>query len=225
MDPEKLAIREVIENWALWRDAGDWDRFATVWHDDGWMTATWFQGPASEFIRVSREGFEKGVSILHFLGGFTCDITGTRAVSQTKMTINQRATVDDVLVDVVCTGGSTISLKSGERYGLGDRPAPADLREGPDGSGRSRRVTDSGSRAACTVSRRLSAPRLPAVEDRVRREGQPARAARRRLCRSCTRKDVPGSRDPRRQAKPDRNDRDTPAHSAPSTSPPSASAA
>ena len=104
MDPDRLAIREVIENWALWRDAGDWDRFATVWHDDGWMTATWFQGPASEFIRVSREGFEKGVSILHFLGGFTCDINGSRAVSQTKMTINQRATVDDVLVDVVCTG-------------------------------------------------------------------------------------------------------------------------
>src|SRR4029453_7892907 len=66
--------------------------------------ATWFQGPASDFIRVSREGFEKGVSILHFLGGFTCDINGSRAVSQTKMTINQRAKVDDVLVDVVCTG-------------------------------------------------------------------------------------------------------------------------
>ena len=104
MDEDKLAIREVIENWALWRDAGDWERFATVWHDDGWMTATWFQGPASEFIRVSREGFEKGVSILHFLGGFTCDINDSRAVSQTKMTINQRATVDGVLVDVVCTG-------------------------------------------------------------------------------------------------------------------------
>ena len=101
---DKIAIREVIENWALWRDAGDWERFATVWHDDGWMTATWFQGSASEFIRVSREGFEKGVSILHFLGGFTCDIAGSRAVSQTKMTINQRATVDGVLVDVVCTG-------------------------------------------------------------------------------------------------------------------------
>ena len=101
---EKLAIREVIENWALWRDAGDWDRFATVWHDDGWMTATWFQGPARTFIEVSREGFEKGVSILHFLGGFTCEIAGMRAVSQTKMTINQRAPVDGVMVDVVCTG-------------------------------------------------------------------------------------------------------------------------
>jgi len=101
---DKLAIREVIENWALWRDAGNWARFATVWHDDGWMTATWFQGPASRFIEVSREGFERGVNILHFLGGFTCDIAGNRAVAQTKMTINQRAPVDGVLVDVVCTG-------------------------------------------------------------------------------------------------------------------------
>jgi hypothetical protein len=104
MTEDARAIREVVDNWALWRDAGDWARFATVWHDDGWMSATWFQGPASEFIRVTAEGFDRGVSILHFLGGFTCDIRGDRAIAQTKMTINQRASVDGVEVDVVCTG-------------------------------------------------------------------------------------------------------------------------
>jgi hypothetical protein len=100
----RLAIREVVENWALWRDAGDWARFATVWHDDGVMMATWFQGPAAEFIRVSREGFARGVSILHFLGGSSIDVAGERAVAQTKMTISQRAEVHGVRVDVVCTG-------------------------------------------------------------------------------------------------------------------------
>lgn len=101
---DKDAIREIVENWAMWRDAGDWDRFATVWHDDGWMTATWFQGPARAFVEVSRQGFENGVSILHFLGGFTCDVAENRAIAQTKMTINQRAAVDGVVVDVLCTG-------------------------------------------------------------------------------------------------------------------------
>jgi hypothetical protein len=101
---DKLAIRETVENWAVWRDAGDWERFATVWHSDGWMTATWFQGSAEKFIEVSREGFNKGVSILHFLGGWTCEIVKNRAISQTKMTINQRAPVEGVLVDVLCTG-------------------------------------------------------------------------------------------------------------------------
>jgi SnoaL-like protein len=101
---DQLAIREVIENWVLWRDAGDWERFRSVWHDDGYMMATWFQGPAAEFIRVSREGWGRGVSILHFLGGMSIDLAGDRAIAQTKMTISQRATVHDVLCDVVCTG-------------------------------------------------------------------------------------------------------------------------
>ena len=101
---DKLAIRETVENWVLYRDAGDWERFATVWHSDGWMTATWFQGPASKFVEISREGFNKGVNILHAQGAFTCDIVGNRAISQSKMTILQRATVDDIVCDVACTG-------------------------------------------------------------------------------------------------------------------------
>ena len=101
---DRLAIRDLIENWAVWRDAGDWERFATVWHDDGVMNATWFQGPASEFIRVTKEGWAKGVSILHFLGGTSIDLAGDRAIAQTKMTISQRGDVQGVACDVVCTG-------------------------------------------------------------------------------------------------------------------------
>jgi hypothetical protein len=101
---ERVAIRELVENWAVWRDAGDWERFRTVWHDDGWMMATWFQGSRDDFIRVTREGWDRGVSILHFLGGSSVDLAGNRAVCQTKMTISQRATVEDVPCDVVCTG-------------------------------------------------------------------------------------------------------------------------
>jgi hypothetical protein len=104
LDSERLAIRTVVDNWVLWRDSGDWDRFATVWHDDGWMSATWFQGSAREFIAASREAFERGVRILHVLGGSTCDIAGNRAIAQTRMTINQRALVDGLLVDVACIG-------------------------------------------------------------------------------------------------------------------------
>jgi hypothetical protein len=101
---ERLAVRQLVENWAVWRDAGDWERFRTVWHPDGRMMATWFQGTGDEFIAVCREGFEKGNIILHFLGGHFSDIKGNRAIAQTKMTISQRATVHGVLVDVVCTG-------------------------------------------------------------------------------------------------------------------------
>ncbi len=101
---DRLAIRDLVENWAVWRDACDWKRFRTVWHDDGVMQATWFQGTADEFIAVSESGFQKGVRILHFLGGTSIELNGHRAIAQTKMTISQRAEVEGVLCDVVCTG-------------------------------------------------------------------------------------------------------------------------
>ena len=103
-DADVWAIRRLVENWVVWRDAGDWERFRTVWHDDGRMMATWFQGPAADFIRASREGFARGVSILHFLGGSSIDLAGDRAIAQTKMTISQRGEVHGVPCDVVCTG-------------------------------------------------------------------------------------------------------------------------
>ncbi|HEY8521983.1 MAG TPA: nuclear transport factor 2 family protein [Gammaproteobacteria bacterium] len=101
---DRLAIRELVDNWVLWSDSGDWERFATVWHDDAWMTATWFQGPARDFVEARRTGFERGVSIIHFLGAHTSEIRGPRAIAQTKMTINQRAVLDGVAVDAVCIG-------------------------------------------------------------------------------------------------------------------------
>jgi len=101
---DRLSIRELIENWVLWRDSGDWERFRTVWHEDGYMMATWFQGSSNDFIQANREGWDRDVSILHFLGGTSIDVQGTRAVSQTKMTISQRAPVHGIVCDVVCTG-------------------------------------------------------------------------------------------------------------------------
>ena len=101
---DRRVIRELVENWALWRDARIWDRFRSVWHADGRMMATWFQGSFEEFIAMNDAGWAKGVRILHFLGGSAIDLKGDRAIAQTKMTISQRAPVEGVVCDVVCTG-------------------------------------------------------------------------------------------------------------------------
>ncbi len=102
---DKATIRELVENWVVWRDARLWDQFRTVWHADGQMFTTWTGGiPFEEFIRRNDEGWAKGVRILHFLGGSAIELRGERAIAQTKMTISQRASVDGVIGDVVCTG-------------------------------------------------------------------------------------------------------------------------
>lgn len=106
MTPEddKRAIREVIETWAVARDAGLWDELAATWHDGGRMRSTWFDGPASDFVVASRAGFERGVTVHHFLGGSLIDVVAARAIAQTKMILSQRTHVDGVECDVVCTG-------------------------------------------------------------------------------------------------------------------------
>jgi hypothetical protein len=104
VEEDRRQIRQMIENWAVWRGAGDWEAFRTVWHPDGHMMATWCQASVEGFIEASRKGWDKGVSILHFLGGHSSERSGNRAISQSKKTISQRALVHDVLVDVVCTG-------------------------------------------------------------------------------------------------------------------------
>ncbi len=101
---DKLAIRELIENWVIFRDGLMWDRFRTVWHKDGRMWATWFQGSAEEFIEVSKKGYANGVRVFHQLSGTSIDVKGKRAIAMTKMTITQRGKVDGDACDVICAG-------------------------------------------------------------------------------------------------------------------------
>ena len=101
---DRLAIRDLIENWAMWRDTGRWDDFRKLWHADGVMMATWFQGGVDDFIKVSQQGFARGARTSHFQGGMSIDLEGRRAIAQTKMQIAQRGPVEGVVCDVVCTG-------------------------------------------------------------------------------------------------------------------------
>lgn len=101
---DRATIRDLVESWVVWRDSGQWERLRTLWHDDGVMSATWLQASAADFIAASQAAWARGVDVTHSLGGMTIDLAGERAIAQTRMTINQRATVHDVLVDVVCRG-------------------------------------------------------------------------------------------------------------------------
>ena len=101
---DRAAIRDLIEGWAVWRDSGQWDKLATVWHDDAAMSTTWQQASATDFIAASRAAWARGVDVQHMLGGTAIDLAGSRAIAETKTVIQQRGLVHDVLVDVRCTG-------------------------------------------------------------------------------------------------------------------------
>jgi hypothetical protein len=102
---DRLAIRQLVDDWIVYSDGGDWERFRKVWHDDGRMMATWTQGTADEFVAMRKLSFDSGATtILHFHGAHSADVAGDRAVAQTKMQILQRAPVEGVMCDVTCLG-------------------------------------------------------------------------------------------------------------------------
>jgi hypothetical protein len=116
---DRTAIAEIMQNWVLWRDARDWERFRTLWHEDGRMMATWFQGGFEEFITVSQDGFDRGVRIIHMLGATSVDVKARRAIAQCKTVISQRAPVEGVVCDVNCTGRFYAFLeKRNRRWGI-----------------------------------------------------------------------------------------------------------
>ena len=99
---DRAVIRELIQNWVVWRDSAQWDEFRKVWHEEGRMVASWKQAPYEEFIAASHAGMERGNVILHMLGGSAIQVAGARAVSMTKIAITQRAALDGVMADVNC---------------------------------------------------------------------------------------------------------------------------
>lgn len=116
---DRMSIRDLLENWAIWRDAGDWDRFATVWHDDGYMNATWCEASAEQFIENCRHTFDAGNISLHNLGGSSIQVNGTRAITQTKMQLTFPIVVHGVRVIETCLGRFADALeKRNSKWGM-----------------------------------------------------------------------------------------------------------
>ncbi len=102
---DRQTIRDLIENWAIWRDALMWDRFRTVWHKEGRHDGDLVPGHRRRVHRRQQEGYERAFIILHFLGG-TIDRRQGQARHRADQDDDLRSAsiVDGVLCDVVCTG-------------------------------------------------------------------------------------------------------------------------
>ena len=100
---ERMRIREVIENWVLWRNSGEWDRLRSCWHPEGRMHTVWFQGPAEQFVAHAEGAKLRGGPSGHLLGGTAIDLAGSRAIAESKVQIQVRGAVEGVLCDALAT--------------------------------------------------------------------------------------------------------------------------
>jgi len=101
---ERDAIRNVIAEWALARDTGQWEKLRSLYAPDATMQTTWFDGSAEEFVDRSAKGFGRSAKAQHFIGASVIDLAEARATAETRIVLLLRTTVGPTHVDVTCHG-------------------------------------------------------------------------------------------------------------------------
>ena len=173
---DRDTIREVVENWVVWRDAGDWERFRGVWHDDGRMMATWFQGSGRGVHRRQprrlRQGRQHPALPRRQLGRRRRQ---PRHLADQDDDLAARHSCTTCSVDVVCTGRFYDFFE--KRDGALGRSCCASRSTRRTAWTRSipRHALTLDADAARTLPRGLSPPRLSADRDRLQGEARHAR--------------------------------------------------
>jgi hypothetical protein len=101
---DRNEICNVIAQWALYRDTGQWKTLRSLYAPGATMQTTWCECSADEFIGRSMAAFGKGTRAQHFIGTSTIDLRRERAIAETRVVLLLRATIGEVEVDVTCHG-------------------------------------------------------------------------------------------------------------------------
>jgi SnoaL-like domain len=97
---DRQACADLIQTWGFCRDQGRWSELLDTFHPDGVIAVSWFKGPYKDFVERCRQNFGKGSSAKHQLWPASVRGSGTRALSETNVTILVRQKIDDIWVDL-----------------------------------------------------------------------------------------------------------------------------
>lgn len=85
---DRLAINDLMNGW-MYRDLSQWDKLAELFHPEGTIEVTWFEGLASEFIKGSMRMGKSDISTKHLIGTpvVTFNNARNKAISETNAMI------------------------------------------------------------------------------------------------------------------------------------------
>ncbi|GGP25498.1 nuclear transport factor 2 family protein [Silvimonas amylolytica] len=90
MDTARLADRQAIADlmtgW-MFRDLGQWDKLRGLFHADGRIEITWFDGLASDFVDASARMGKSDLRTKHVVAAPTVTFHGNRAIVETNALI------------------------------------------------------------------------------------------------------------------------------------------
>lgn len=83
---DRLALSDLLTGW-IHRDLGEWDALRELFHPDGTIEVTWFEGAFSDFVDGSiRMGASK-LQSKHLIGSPVVSLNGNKAIVETNAVI------------------------------------------------------------------------------------------------------------------------------------------
>lgn len=83
---DRQDIADLMTGW-IHRDLAEWDQLLELFHADGIIEVTWFEGLFSEFVKGSQKMGNSGFSTKHMIGSPIITFNGDRAIAETNAII------------------------------------------------------------------------------------------------------------------------------------------
>lgn len=83
---DKAAIDALMQGW-MFRDTAQWDKLRTLFHSDGRMEASWFQGLFSDFVDASMRMGASDLRTKHVMGTPIISFKNDKALAETNAII------------------------------------------------------------------------------------------------------------------------------------------
>ncbi len=112
---DRQQITDLITGW-MHRDLGEWDQLRDLFHPDGTIEITWFDGPASEFVDGSMRMGASDARTKHLIGTpvVALNASATKAIVET----NAMIIGENVKLNLGCIGHNRFYDRVEKRDGL-----------------------------------------------------------------------------------------------------------
>jgi hypothetical protein len=83
---DRQSIADLMTGW-IHRDLAEWDKLRALFHPDGTIEISWFEGLASDFVEGSRRMGQSDVRTKHFISAPLVTFKGNKAIVETNAVV------------------------------------------------------------------------------------------------------------------------------------------
>ncbi|MCE9884211.1 nuclear transport factor 2 family protein [Obesumbacterium proteus] len=83
---DRLIIADLMTGW-MHRDLAEWDKMLELFHPDGTIEVTWFEGLFTEFVKGSQRMGNSALVTKHLIGSPMIQFNGDKAIAETNAMI------------------------------------------------------------------------------------------------------------------------------------------